>query len=607
MFLSKQVTGASFQQDLRDAAAEFSRLVAFAGGGIADHLAAVGSEYRAGEKEFSVFQCGISADGNLASSAQFGEHGSLGSHREAGPRIVEGKRSFESFAFFESFDGEGALGYGGANDVGAEDFADDVSPAESAKPGGGEDYGIVVPAFHFGDPGIDVAADVLDIEVGADAAKLGDAAEGTGADRCPELDVAQLAADDGVAGVGALRHGGEGEAFGELGREILQAVHGEIDAPVEESLFDLAGKEAFAGDFMQGHLEYTIARRLDDFDAALHAACFEALPNVVRLPERKLRTPGPNHQHDPSLTSRHCMKRRPGTGIVSGMARQLIVRASAAAFFLLIGWEAYIQAQAPKPPELKLNKVKDNLYEIEGDGGNVAVYVTSEGVILVDDKYDQDFDQIMAKVKSVTPLPVKYVLSTHYHSDHSGGNAKFLQNTSAEIISTANARTNIVEHKQSNATPGMMPARVVFTVESSVFLGGKEVRAHYYGRGHTNGDAVIYFPQERVLHTGDLMAGNTPLIDYPGGGSLKDWATTLDGAMQNDFDTVIPGHGAVTNKAGLMAYRNDVEKEKNRAQEMIRAGKSSDDVAKAMIGEFHWTANGLQMQWSLPGMMTELK
>jgi cyclase len=284
-----------------------------------------------------------------------------------------------------------------------------------------------------------------------------------------------------------------------------------------------------------------------------------------------------------------------------------MIRGFAAIFFVLIGWEAYVQGQAPKPPALTLNKVKDNLYEIEGDGGNVAVYITSEGVILVDDKYDQDFDNIMAKIKSVTNLPVKYVLSTHYHSDHSGGNAKFFQNTSAEIISTANARTNIVEHKQSNAQPGMMPARVVFTVESSVFLGGKEVRAHYYGRGHTNGDAVIYFPAERVLHTGDLMAGNTPLIDYPGGGSLADWATTLDGALKLDFDTVIPGHGPVTNKAGLTTYRNNVDKEKNRASALIREGKSQEEVGKVMMAEYGWTPTSLQMQWSLPGLMTELK
>jgi glyoxylase-like metal-dependent hydrolase (beta-lactamase superfamily II) len=254
---------------------------------------------------------------------------------------------------------------------------------------------------------------------------------------------------------------------------------------------------------------------------------------------------------------------------------------------------------------LTLNKVKDDLYEIEGDGGNVAVYITNEGVILIDDKFDQDHENIVAKVKSVTNEPVKYIITTHHHSDHSGGNAKFLP--TAQIISTANARDNIIEHKQANATPDMQPARITFTDQTAVFLGGKEVRAYYFGRGHTNGDAVIYFPALRTLHTGDLMAGATPLIDYPGGGSLAEWASTLDRALKLDFDTVIPGHGAVTTKAGLTTYRNNVEKERNRATSLIREGKSQEDVGKVMMAEYGWTANSLQMQWSLPGMMTELK
>jgi len=286
------------------------------------------------------------------------------------------------------------------------------------------------------------------------------------------------------------------------------------------------------------------------------------------------------------------------------MNRTLVARISAGALFLTGCWIAYTQNQK-QAPELKVNKVFDDLYEIEGDGGNVAVYVTNEGVILVDDKYDRDHQDIVAKVKSVTSQPIKYVLSTHHHEDHSGGNTKLLP--TAEIISTANARANIVGHKQANASPGMSGARIVFTDSTSVFLGGKEVQAHYYGRGHTNGDAVIYFPALRTLHTGDLMAGNTPLIDYPGGGSVVEWTKTLDAAMKLDFDTVIPGHGPVTNKAALLGYRNNVEKLRNRAQGLIREGKSQEDVGKVMIAEFNWQPTGLQMQWSLPGMMAELK
>jgi cyclase len=275
--------------------------------------------------------------------------------------------------------------------------------------------------------------------------------------------------------------------------------------------------------------------------------------------------------------------------------------------FLLGYWFAFTKTaytQNPPPAQLKIEKVKDDLYDIVGDGGNVAVYVTGEGVILVDDKFDQDHDQIVARVKSVTSQPIKYILSTHHHSDHSGGNARFL--STAEIISTANARANIVEHKQPNAAD-VMPAQVTFTDETAVYLGGKEVRAKYFGRGHTNGDAVIYFPALKTIHTGDLMAGTSPLIDYPGGGSVVEWTKTLDGALKLDFDTVIPGHGNVTDKAGLKTYRDNVEKLRTRVQGLIRGGKSQEEVGKVMTAEYGWAANSLPMQWSVPGMMAELK
>lgn len=286
------------------------------------------------------------------------------------------------------------------------------------------------------------------------------------------------------------------------------------------------------------------------------------------------------------------------------MSRTLLVRASAGLLMLLISWVAYTQNQG-QPPQLTISKVKDDLHSIAGDGGNVAVLVTGEGVILVDDKFERDFEPIMAHVKSVTSQPVKYVFTTHHHADHSGGNVKFLP--TAEIISTANARKNIVERKQPNAPANLTPARIVFTTESAVFLGGKEVRAIHFGRGHTNGDAVIYFPALRTVHMGDLMAGTTPLIDYAGGGSVVAWTNTLDEVLKLDFDTVIPGHGAVTDKAGLLAYRNNIEKLRTRVTGLIREGNSQDEVGKVMMAEFGWGAKSLQMQWSLPGIMTELR
>jgi cyclase len=290
------------------------------------------------------------------------------------------------------------------------------------------------------------------------------------------------------------------------------------------------------------------------------------------------------------------------------MSRTVKVRACAGVMFLACAFAAY-NFQATPPPVLTIEKIHDDLYMIVGDGGNVAVYITNEGLILVDDKYDQDYAQIMAQIRSVTNQPVRYILSTHYHADHSGGNTLFTKE--AEIISTRNAHDGIVKHLQSNAPNNMVPARVTFTDECTIFLGGKEVRAKYYGRAHTNGDAFVYFPAHRLVHSGDSFTSAptaTPLIDYPGGGSVIEWTKTLDAVMNTlDFDEVMPGHGPMSNKTGMKAYRDRVEVLRSKAQALVRAGKSQADLAKLMETDYKWAPNSLQQQWSVPGMMTELK
>jgi len=287
------------------------------------------------------------------------------------------------------------------------------------------------------------------------------------------------------------------------------------------------------------------------------------------------------------------------------MSRTLVVRLSATLIALGCAWIAYTQAppqqgkQQAKQASNKLNKITDDLYEIEGDGGNVAVYITNEGVIVVDDKFEYDFNDIMAKIKSVTAQPVKYVLNTHHHGDHTGSNAQFPPAT--EIISTANARKNMIDGKQPGAP------RVVFTDETDVFLGGKQVQMRYFGRGHTNGDAMVYFPALKVLHTGDLMAGTSPLIDYSGGGSLKEWPATLDAAMKLDVETVIPGHGPIAKKADILTYRNNVEKLRTEVTGMLRQNKSRDEIAKVVQDKYGWAPTSLQFQRGFDGMLVELK
>ena len=186
------------------------------------------------------------------------------------------------------------------------------------------------------------------------------------------------------------------------------------------------------------------------------------------------------------------------------MRKTAVLRVVLAAVTGLGVWLAW--AQNPPQP-LDLQKVTDNLYVIIGDGGNIAFMPTSEGVILVDDKFAADAPQIVAKVKTVTDKPIRYVLNTHQHGDHTGGNEALLA-ANAEIIIQKNARANMVTGKQ----PGL--PRITFTDETQVFLGGKEVLARHLGRGHTNGDAVVYFPSERVLHTGDLFVSRRALLRY---------------------------------------------------------------------------------------------
>ena len=214
---------------------------------------------------------------------------------------------------------------------------------------------------------------------------------------------------------------------------------------------------------------------------------------------------------------------------------------------------------------------------ISGEGGNVAVYVTSEGVVLVDDMFDRNHADILAQVKSVTDQPLKYVLNTHQHDDHAGGDLKMLP--IAEVIAHRNARANLVDIKQpyyedTPGTPIGLP-RVTFSDEASVFLGGKEVRAKYFGRGHTSGDAIVYFPDLKIVHTGDLFLGTAGrtrrgagparppgvniYVDYAQGGSFLDWTKTLDGALTLDFDTVIPGHGPVSTRDDVVKFRADLE------------------------------------------------
>ena len=267
-----------------------------------------------------------------------------------------------------------------------------------------------------------------------------------------------------------------------------------------------------------------------------------------------------------------------------------------------------VPAQKPARP-LDIARVKGDLYMISGEGGNIAVYVTGEGVILVDDMFYRNTDDIRAKVASVTDQPIKYVLNTHQHDDHAGGNAKLL--AIANVIAQQNVRANLEHIKQpyyedTPGTPIGLP-NITFADELVVHLGGKEVRAKYFGRGHTNGDAVIYFPELKVIHTGDLFLGRTPAaaaagaskppganiyVDYAQGGSFLEWTHTLDGVLTLDFDTAIPGHGPLSARADVAKFRADVEAMRTRVAHLLHSGGSKEQVLTMFEMDYGWKSTG---------------
>jgi cyclase len=280
------------------------------------------------------------------------------------------------------------------------------------------------------------------------------------------------------------------------------------------------------------------------------------------------------------------------------MSKTVVIRLSILVLALAGLWTALTQQQPPA--DLTVEKIADDLHVIVGGGGNVAVYTTSEGVIVIDDKFEQHFDPIMAKIKAITDKPVRYLLNTHHHGDHTGGNQKMLANNT-EIIIQRNARANMVK--------GNMPGlpRIEFSEETAVHLGDKEVRARYFGRGHTNGDAIISFPARRTIHTGDLFVNSSPFIDYDNGGSGIAWTETLNAALKMDFDTVIPGHGPIMKKADLAKFVQNIETVRSRINDLRRQGKTKEQVAQMVkIEDLGWQPSRFWTERSLPGLYDEL-
>ena len=272
---------------------------------------------------------------------------------------------------------------------------------------------------------------------------------------------------------------------------------------------------------------------------------------------------------------------------------------------------------------MTIEKVKEGLYLLRGpfnrcapngcsaaygddgflhEAGDVAVRVTSEGLIVVDDKYQENVREILEKLKTITSQPMRYLLNTHHHTDHAGGDETFIKTT--EVIAHRNVRENFLRNKQPGAP------RVVFSDQASVFLGGVEVRAYHFGRGHTNGDAVIYFPDLRVIHTGDLITEGMPVMDYANGASAIEWVKVLDEILKLDFDVVIPGHGKLLTRDRVRSDRQKLVAMNQRMTELVRKGVPKQNVFEQLkLEDLGWdhTVSTVAFKGSLSGYYDEMK
>jgi glyoxylase-like metal-dependent hydrolase (beta-lactamase superfamily II) len=271
-----------------------------------------------------------------------------------------------------------------------------------------------------------------------------------------------------------------------------------------------------------------------------------------------------------------------------------------------------------KEAPMRADKVKDGLYVIRGpflpcmtgcrpgqtgdglihESGDVAVRVTPDGLIVVDDKFASQAADVFAQVKTVSALPVKYVLNTHHHGDHASGNAYVRDMLGVNIIAHRNIRENFLRIKQAGEP------NITFANEGAVYLGGVEVQLRWFGRGHTNGDTVIYFPDLKTIHAGDLVIDAMPVIDYPGGGSAIEFIATIDRLLTLDFDTMIPGHGKLMTKSEVHAYRARFQTMNDRMRMLIRTGVTKDQMktlddarAKLQLADLGWDNSVSTTTW----------
>jgi cyclase len=256
----------------------------------------------------------------------------------------------------------------------------------------------------------------------------------------------------------------------------------------------------------------------------------------------------------------------------------------------LLGYGALNARARVAPPgqanvEIKATKAAGNVYMLEGQGGNIGATVGPDGILIVDDQFAPLSERIRARLAELGDGRLKFVLNTHFHGDHTGGNANF--GKEATIVAHANVRRRLSGELKPSSGQGPNPAPkdalpvVTFDESLAVHFNGEEIRAMHYPRSHTDGDSAILFTKSDVAHLGDLFVnGKFPVVDASSGGDLAGLTRSvadLIGRLPPDVK-IIPGHGPLATLDDLKRYHRMLVETTGLVRQKMNAGKTLDQV-----------------------------
>ncbi len=256
---------------------------------------------------------------------------------------------------------------------------------------------------------------------------------------------------------------------------------------------------------------------------------------------------------------------------------------------------AQTQPAAPPPPdfskvEIKTTDLGDGVYMLEGQGGNITVAVSKDGIIMVDGEFAPLHDKIKATIVLVSSQPIKYLVNTHFHGDHTGGNAPFAKD-GAIVVAQENVRSRLAAGTTNGLTGAKTPPAATDALPSKTYTAAYKIRLRgrvadlkHIANAHTDGDTYVWFKTANVLSTGDTFTnGRYPNIDFANGGNIKGMIAATDAYLKlvNGKTRIVPGHGPIADRAALIEYRTMLVTARDRMAKLVKEGKSEDDVVAA--------------------------